>query len=118
MSLRSEKIIQTLTERIPTDGPAICDKVGAVFLFEVTAGKGGPSKKWTVNVRDKPGSVHEGEVGKFDAHFIITDDDLVKIAQKTVNPQMVFMQGKMKIKGNMAAAMKFTPDLLPSDVKF
>jgi len=28
------------------------------------------------------------------------------------------MQGKMKIKGNMAAAMKFTPDLLPEDIKF
>ena len=28
-----------------------------------------------------------------------------------------FIQGKMKIKGNMAKAMKFTPDLLPKDAK-
>jgi len=116
MSLKSENIIKVLTERLPVDGPAICEKVGSIFLFEVTAGKGGPSKKWTVDVKNSPGKVSEGEVGKFDAHFILTDDDLVKIAKKTVNPQMVFMQGKMKIKGNMAAAMKFTPDLLPSDV--
>jgi hypothetical protein len=27
------------------------------------------------------------------------------------------MQGKMKIKGNMQAAMKFTPDLFPKDAK-
>ena len=117
MSLKSEKLINVLSERIPVDGPEICKKVGAVFLFEVTAGKGGPSKKWTVDVKNSPGSVHEGEHGKWDAHFILTDEDLIKIAKKVVNPQMVFMQGKMKIKGNMAAAMKFTPDLLPQDVE-
>ena len=48
----------------------------------------------------------------------MTDDDLVNIAKRTANPQMIFMQGKMKIKGNMAAAMKFTPDLIPEDIKF
>lgn len=41
------------------------------------------------------------------------DDDLVAMAAGKANPQMIFMQGKMKIKGNMAAAMKFTPDILP-----
>ena len=60
----------------------------------------------------------EGEVGKWDAHFIILDSDIVAIAKREANPQMIFMQGKMKIKGNMAAAMKFTPDLIPEDIKF
>ncbi len=46
------------------------------------------------------------------------DEDLVNIAKRTANPQMIFMQGKMKIKGNMAAAMKFTPDLIPEGIKF
>jgi putative sterol carrier protein len=45
------------------------------------------------------------------------DDDLCAIAAGSLNPQVAFMQGKMKIKGNMAAATKFTPDLLPKDAK-
>ena len=60
------------------------------------------------------GSVQEGVHGTPDATFIILDDDLCAIANRTANPQMIFMQGKMKIKGNMAKAMKFTPDILPA----
>jgi putative sterol carrier protein len=45
------------------------------------------------------------------------DADLIGMSTGTVNPQVLFMQGKMKIKGNMAKAMKFTPDLLPKDAK-
>jgi putative sterol carrier protein len=35
------------------------------------------------------------------------------LAQGTLNPQIAFLQGKMKIKGNMGAATKFTPEFLP-----
>tara|TARA_B110001450_G_scaffold52387_1_gene48991 strand:- start:93 stop:263 length:171 start_codon:yes stop_codon:yes gene_type:complete len=41
------------------------------------------------------------------------DGDFDKVCKGTLNPQIAFMQGKMKIKGNMAAATKFTPELFP-----
>ncbi|CAK84345.1 unnamed protein product (macronuclear) [Paramecium tetraurelia] len=40
------------------------------------------------------------------------------MAQGKLNPQQVFMQGKMKIKGNMAAATKFILNLISKDAKF
>lgn len=54
-TFKCEKVIKALTDRIPTDGPKICDKVNAVYLFEIEEKKGGPVKKWTVDLKNKPG---------------------------------------------------------------
>lgn len=43
----------------------------------------------------------------------MTDADFNSLCNGKLNPQVAFMQGKMKIKGNMAAASKFTPELFP-----
>lgn len=45
------------------------------------------------------------------------DDDLIAMANGKLNPQRAVVSGKMRIKGNMAKAMKFTPDILPKDAK-
>lgn len=47
----------------------------------------------------------------------MTDGDFEKVCKGSLNPQIAFMQGKMKIKGNMAKAMKFNPSILPKDAK-
>ena len=74
------------------------------------------------------GKVIEGKADKFDTTFVMLDDDLLDLFSGKLNPQNAFMQvscrlkliysqGKMKIKGNMAKAMKFTPDIIPKDAK-
>jgi putative sterol carrier protein len=63
------------------------------------------------------GSIVEGKGEKPDATFTMLDDDFMQLAAGKLNPQSAFMGGKMKIKGNMAKAMKFTPDVLPKDAK-
>ena len=45
------------------------------------------------------------------------DADFVKLVQGKLNAQDAFMQGKMKIRGNMKAALKFKPDIFPQDAK-
>ena len=52
---------------------------------------------------------------KPDATFIMLDADFANMSSGGLKPQEAFMQGKMKIRGNMKAAMKFTPDVLPKD---
>jgi putative sterol carrier protein len=59
------------------------------------------------------GKVSKATEGTPDATFEMIDADFISLSNKTLNPQQAFMQGKMKIKGNMAAAMKFNLDLFP-----
>jgi len=89
-------------------------KVQAVYQFDITEKKGGPVvKSWTIDMKNGKGSAKEGKPESFDALFTMTDDDFTALVNGQLNPQMAFVQGKMKIKGNMKKATAFTPDLFP-----
>lgn len=116
--LKSETLFETMAPHLKTaEGAAIIKKIQAVFHFEIAAQKGAEPAFFTVDLKNGQGGVTKGKVGTPDATFIMLDDDLIGIAKGTLNPQNAFMQGKMRIKGNMGKAAKFTPDILPKNVK-
>lgn len=88
-------------------------KVGFVYHFEIAPAKGKEPVVWTVDLKNGNGSIKQAKEGKPDATFALVDEDAVALFDGKLNAQTAFMQGKMKIKGNMQAAMKFTPDLFP-----
>jgi putative sterol carrier protein len=62
--------------------------------------------------------VYKGKCeGKPDATFSFADADFMAVSSGSMNPQMAFIRGKMKIKGSMSAAQKFTPDIFPKPSK-
>ena len=96
------------------EGKPLIPKVNAVFGFEITKAKGQkPALIYEIDLKNGQGYVHQRVPKAADATFTMTDGDFEKVCKGTLNPQIAFMQGKMKIKGNMAAATKFTPDLFP-----
>ena len=70
------------------------------YLFDIE-GEG----KWLVNVADGAISVTEGE-GDADATIATSGETFEKIVSGEQNPTTAYMTGKLKIKGDMGAAMK------------
>jgi putative sterol carrier protein len=96
------------------EGKPLIPKVASVFGFEITKKKGAkPSLIYEIDLKTGQGDVHQRKAKNADATFTMTDGDFEKVCKGTLNPQIAFMQGKMKIKGNMSSASKFTPELFP-----
>jgi putative sterol carrier protein len=75
--------------------------VNASYLFDVTG-----AGAWKVDVQDGSGvTVTEGAA---DAGTTITiaEDDFDRMVAGELNPMTAFMTGKLKVKGDMGAAMK------------
>jgi len=113
--LVSETIFAMMKEYLRRgEGKGLITKVNSVFGFEITKKKGAkPSLIYEIDLKSGQGDVHQRKAKAADATFTMTDGDFDKVCKGTLNPQIAFMQGKMKIKGNMSAASKFTPELFP-----
>ena len=117
MSLKSVAMFERVAPLMDQHGKGMVAKVGAVFHFEFRASKGSDPQSVTVDLKNGNGKIVLGKEGKADATFIMLDDDFMKLAGGKLKPQDAFMTGKMKIKGNMAKAMKFNPNILPKEAK-
>ena len=114
-TLKSDEVFQLMKNYLSTgEGKHLIQKVAGIFQIDVLDKKGGKVvKQWTIDLKNGQGSVSLGPHEKYNALFSVSDEDFYQICQGKLNPQMAFVQGKMKIKGSMSLASKFTPDLFP-----
>jgi len=95
-------VFSEITKNLKAD-PGLVSKVGGTYLFKITTGKG--EESWVVDLKNAPGSVKEGS-GSADCTITMKEDDFVAMMTGKLNGQQAFMQGKLKIGGNMGLAMK------------
>lgn len=114
-NLKSGPIIEFMMKHVANagEGEKLVKKVAASYQFDILPKKGEQPISFSIDLKNSPGRIHMGKTEKCDAHFTMLDEDFAKLVMGKLNPQMAFLQGKMKIKGNMRAATKFTPDLFP-----
>jgi len=70
------------------------------YVFDVEG-----AGQWTVAVDDGKVTVNEG-ASEADCTISATEETLVKIAKGEANATTAYMTGKLKIKGDMGAALK------------
>jgi putative sterol carrier protein len=97
MTASSREFFEGLESRID---PARTAGMTNTYLFEVDG------QRWTVAVDDGTVKVTEGDAGGSDVTISTSEDTFVKIASGEQNPTSAYMTGKIKVKGDMGAAMK------------
>jgi predicted lipid carrier protein YhbT len=93
------QVFDLITKNIAAD-PGLVKRVGGIYHFDIDG------KVWTVDLKNGNGSVKSGKEGKADCTITIKGDDFLSLASGKLNGQTAFMQGKLKLGGNMGLAMK------------
>ncbi|XP_043673106.1 peroxisomal multifunctional enzyme type 2 [Vespula pensylvanica] len=102
--LKSNAVFDTMKDYVKAN-PDQTKKVNAIFLYNITV-NGNPKAQWTLDL--KKGDVYKGQPtsGKANTTLTIEDKDMMDIATGKINPQVAFMQGKLKITGNIMLTQK------------
>ena len=74
--------------------------VNASYMFDVEG-----AGRWTVDVRDGVVEVTEGGESA-DCTISTSEENFLKIVKGEQNPTTAYMTGKLRVKGDMGAAMK------------
>ena len=87
-----------------SENPQLAPDVNAVIQFVVSGPTGGT---WTADLTKSEGWISPGATSSPKMTVALSDEDLVKIIAKQLNPQMAAMSGKLKFKPfDMGLAMK------------
>jgi putative sterol carrier protein len=92
-----QEFFDGLAERASADKTA---GMSNSYLFDIEG-----AGQWLVEVKDGNVSVTEGG-GEADATITTSESDFMAIVRGEQNPTTAYMTGKLKIKGDMGAAMK------------
>ncbi|KAI6238608.1 Sterol carrier protein 2 [Aphelenchoides fujianensis] len=109
---RADAVFHEIKARIQ-DEKELAKKAQGSYRFTLTSSKGN-RKSWTVDLKKSPPYVGTESTEKVDVELILSDDVFVAISTGKLKPDQAFMQGKMKIKGNIMKAMKLKDILNPT----
>jgi putative sterol carrier protein len=95
--MSAKEFFETLPTRID---PSRTAGMHNSYLFDIDG-----AGQWKVDVQDGTLNVSEG-AGDADVTISASEETFTRIATGELNPTSAYMSGKIKIKGDMGAAMK------------
>ena len=97
MAQSAREFFETLESRVDASRAA---GINSSYVFDVTG-----AGTWKVDVQDSGVNVTEGDTDGATT-LTIAEDDFTRLVAGELNPTTAFMTGKLKVKGDMGAAMK------------
>jgi F420-dependent oxidoreductase-like protein len=91
-----------VTQRVAAD-PTLVQRVNAVYQFNVLGEDGGA---WVVDLKNGAGDVWAGQHDSADCVISMSREDFLALATGRINPLNAFMQGRIRVQGDIMMATR------------
>lgn len=102
---KASPLFKELADGLKDDGTKKKAIAGVKATIVITLkNKEGKDQSWLLDLKKEGSLTKVDKVPKADVQLILKDVDFVKLANGKANGQKLFMNGKLKVKGNMMKA--------------
>jgi len=102
MASNPSEFFKSKAEQLQESGGSL-EGINAIYQFNLSGDEGG---SWVIDLASDDKGVREGEEDTAQCIISMTAPDFMSMIQGSLNPQMAFMTGKLRVKGDMGLALK------------